>query len=70
MQWVWVSPLLGERTKQKVDIAGSHATPAALEKVAKLDQLPKELGGTCDRCPEGCIKSDYGPWDASVTKRK
>eukprot|EP00667_Euglena_gracilis_P014210 EG_transcript_14713 len=51
--WNIISPLLDQRTREKVRILGSNYHPA-LEKVIAPAQLPIFLGGECE-CPGGCV---------------
>lgn len=52
--WRWVRVLLSEVTAAKVNIVSGASTAEALGKFADLSQVPRELGGTCDQCPQGC----------------
>ena len=69
--WRWVRVMLSEVTAAKVNILGSGTSAAeALSQYADLANVPRELGGTCDKCPEGCSNSDRGPWDTAKTLRR
>ena len=55
-----VKGFLDPKTRKKIQIVGSKYQKQLLELVDE-DKLPKFLGGACE-CPEGCLKSDVGPW--------
>ncbi|KAF9255720.1 hypothetical protein L218DRAFT_312430 [Marasmius fiardii PR-910] len=58
--WSLVKPWLDEVTVKKIDILDKGSIGKLLESIDP-GCLPKDLGGTC-QCPEGCDKSNAGPW--------
>lgn len=58
--WSLIKGWLDEVTVSKIDILGSSYKEKLLAQIP-AENLPKELGGTC-QCPEGCSMSDAGPW--------
>jgi len=58
--WACIKPWLDEVTVKKINILGSGYKSTLLEQIP-AENLPKELGGTCE-CKEGCSMSDDGPW--------
>lgn len=58
--WAVIKPWLDKRTQRKIEVHGSNFTSKLLELV-DAENLPEFLGGSC-QCPEGCERSDMGPW--------
>ncbi|KAI9293830.1 hypothetical protein K502DRAFT_317811 [Neoconidiobolus thromboides FSU 785] len=56
-----VKPFLDPVTLSKIDLLGG-SYKSVLEKDVDLENLPKEFGGKCS-CPQGCQRSDVGPWN-------
>jgi hypothetical protein len=52
----WLDPV----TVKKINILGSGYQKELLAQVP-AENLPEEFGGTC-KCPDGCQRSDAGPW--------
>lgn len=60
--WSVIKPWLDEVTVTKINIVGSSYTKSTLLEQIPAENLPKDLGGTCE-CPGGCSMSDAGPWN-------
>lgn len=65
--WSGVKPWLDEVTVSKIDILGSSYKDKLLAQIP-AENLPKDLGGTCD-CAGGCSLSDAGPWQQQEVKQ-
>ena len=50
---------------RKIHILGKNFK-TELETYIDLENLPKELGGSCDRCKDGCMNSNAGPWNTGA----
>ncbi|GJE83938.1 sec14 cytosolic factor [Phanerochaete sordida] len=59
--WNLVKPWLDPVTVAKIEIPSGSAYKEKLLAQIPAENLPKDLGGTCD-CPGGCSLSDAGPW--------
>lgn len=59
--WSFVKKFLDPVTVQKIHILGNGYQKELLSQIP-AENLPKQLGGTCE-CPGGCHLSDAGPWD-------
>eukprot|EP00732_Lithocolla_globosa_P005100 Lithocolla_globosa_v1_NODE_5047_length_1314_cov_8.469420.p1 type:complete len:263 gc:universal NODE_5047_length_1314_cov_8.469420:921-133(-) len=53
--WAMISPVLNQRTKDKIAIFGSSGFQEELLRVVSANNLPGILGGTC-HCPNGCVE--------------
>lgn len=53
LAWRVVRPMLTERTTSKIDIVSGSGTNELLSLI-DADQLPTELGGSCE-CAGGCM---------------
>lgn len=59
--WSLVKPWLDPATQEKIHILGKNYKTELLKYIPPQN-LPKNLGGTCD-CAGGCSLSDAGPWN-------
>jgi len=64
--WKIIKPVLSERTVNKIEILGTDFLPTLLEVVDK-NELPVQLGGSCDKCNGQCV-SDGGKIPESFYK--
>lgn len=58
--WAMIKPWLDEVTVSKIEILGSAYKDKLLAQIP-AENLPKDIGGTCE-CSGGCSMSDAGPW--------
>ncbi|KAF8681575.1 Nep1 protein [Rhizoctonia solani] len=60
--WNVIKPWLDPVTVAKISIPSSSATEKELLAQIPKENLPADLGGSCN-CPGGCSLSDQGPWN-------
>lgn len=61
--WSVIKPWLDEVTVKKIVILGGSYQDELIKQIGK-ENLPKELGGSCEcRGKGGCRMSDAGPWN-------
>lgn len=58
--WMIIKPWLDPVTVSKIDILSNNYKDKLLEQIP-IENLPKDLGGTC-QCSGGCSLGDEGPW--------
>jgi len=61
--WSVIKPWLDEVTVKKIVILGANYQEELIKQIGK-ENLPKELGGSCEcKGNGGCRMSDAGPWN-------
>lgn len=65
--WNIIKVFVNKKTEEKIKVLGNDYKEKLLD-VIDSENLPKELGGTCEECESkgGCFNVDPGPWDKYI----